>query len=251
MNPVLDDFLGKLDGCKSVDDCKLHFHGSLDDLGFSISAYVDISVPWFVDVTSSTFSEELVQSTTFPDDWRRHYGAENFHSVDPMYRISRSSVSPVLWSDVRKIETLSRGAKRVMFESHDFGLSDGLSIPIHAAGGGFALVSAVSRDSERAFEGAVREYRHTLHLMALYLHAAVQSKKGGDSPRESEIVLTPRETECLKWTAQGKSSWEISTILAIAERTVNFHLANAMRKLGVYNKAHAVARAFFLGLTEI
>ena len=43
--------------------------------------------------------------------------------------------------------------------------------------------------------------------------------------------LTGREKSCLHWVAQGKTSWEIGSILRISEHTVNFHLKNAMAKL--------------------
>ncbi|MDF0522996.1 helix-turn-helix transcriptional regulator [Bradyrhizobium yuanmingense] len=35
---------------------------------------------------------------------------------------------------------------------------------------------------------------------------------------------------------KGKSSWEIAKILNISENTVNFHLKNAIRKLGTTNR---------------
>ena len=57
------------------------------------------------------------------------------------------------------------------------------------------------------------------------------------------VTLTARETECLKWTAEGKTTWEIATIMGISERTVIFHLQNVMHKLNVSNRSHAVARA--------
>ena len=63
-----------------------------------------------------------------------------------------------------------------------------------------------------------------------------------------QINLTSREVECLLWTAHGKTAWEISVILKISEATVNYHLKNAMRKLGVHSKAHAVAKTLILGL---
>ncbi len=49
---------------------------------------------------------------------------------------------------------------------------------------------------------------------------------------------------------QGKSSWEISVILNISERTVNFHIYNIMQKLEAVNRTHAVAVATSLGLIE-
>ena len=65
---------------------------------------------------------------------------------------------------------------------------------------------------------------------------------------ESEIELTTREIEVLRWTAEGKTSNDVSGILHIADRTVNFHLNNTMLKLGVNNKTAAAIKAAMLGL---
>ncbi|WP_409997200.1 helix-turn-helix domain-containing protein [Bradyrhizobium cosmicum] len=48
----------------------------------------------------------------------------------------------------------------------------------------------------------------------------------------SGVVLSPREYECLEWSARGKSAAEIGIILGIAERTAGFHLDNARRSSG-------------------
>ena len=66
--------------------------------------------------------------------------------------------------------------------------------------------------------------------------------------RESTVQLTEREIMVLRWTAEGKTSGEISSILDITERTVNFHIANAMVKLNAVNKTAAVIRAAMVGL---
>jgi len=55
--------------------------------------------------------------------------------------------------------------------------------------------------------------------------------------------LTRREVQCLYWTAQGKTSWEIACILGIAESTITYHLRNSIRKLNASNRVHAVAKA--------
>ena len=65
-----------------------------------------------------------------------------------------------------------------------------------------------------------------------------------------EITLTLRETECLTWTANGKTSWEISVILGVSESTATFHLRNAATKLGASNRAHAAVKALHLGLIK-
>lgn len=66
--------------------------------------------------------------------------------------------------------------------------------------------------------------------------------------KQTQQALTPREIEVLKWTADGKTSGEVSGILAVSENTVNFHVKNAVAKLQAANKTAAVVRAAMLGL---
>jgi DNA-binding CsgD family transcriptional regulator len=62
--------------------------------------------------------------------------------------------------------------------------------------------------------------------------------------------LTPRELEALRWTMEGKTAWEAGVLLGISERTVVFHVNNAMHKLGCINKQQAVLKALRLGLID-
>ncbi|MCB1582081.1 MAG: response regulator [Marinicella sp.] len=58
-----------------------------------------------------------------------------------------------------------------------------------------------------------------------------------------KLKITRREADVLYWVAQGKTDWEISVILSISERTVNKHLEQIYRKLGVNNRTSATAIA--------
>ena len=64
------------------------------------------------------------------------------------------------------------------------------------------------------------------------------------------MLLSDREKQCLGWAAAGKSSWDISVILNISEHTVNFHVKNAMKKLGTTRRTCAVVKAIGLGLID-
>lgn len=55
--------------------------------------------------------------------------------------------------------------------------------------------------------------------------------------------LTPREAEVLLWVSYGKTNRTISEILGISPRTVNKHLEQVFRKLGVETRAAATAIA--------
>ncbi len=60
-------------------------------------------------------------------------------------------------------------------------------------------------------------------------------------------TLSPRERECLVLAFQGLTARESAQQLHCAERTVNYHLANAMGKLRVDSKLAAIQRACWLG----
>ncbi|MEW6600000.1 MAG: response regulator transcription factor [Nitrospirota bacterium] len=80
--------------------------------------------------------------------------------------------------------------------------------------------------------------------------AAIKKALQNRQPTESNpsIVLSLREKEVLNWLKQGKSSWEIASILNIVESTVNFHITNIMHKLNAVSRTQAVAIAVEHGL---
>ncbi|MDX3773381.1 helix-turn-helix transcriptional regulator [Chromatiaceae bacterium AAb-1] len=75
-------------------------------------------------------------------------------------------------------------------------------------------------------------------VIAIYVYDTYRRVSGGSTV--GDFQLTPREIECIHWTAQGKTSWEISRILGITERTVNFHLSNSMQKTGSSNRQQLI-----------
>lgn len=58
-----------------------------------------------------------------------------------------------------------------------------------------------------------------------------------------QVGLGEREVETLTWAARGKTFWEIGEILGLSKRTVEFHLENARRKLGVATRTQALIKA--------
>lgn len=85
----------------------------------------------------------------------------------------------------------------------------------------------------------------TTIFMPRFVERALELETDAPSPR---AALTAREGDCLHWVAQGKTNWEIGTILAISENTVRYHLKNAYRKLGANSRGIAVNRAMQQGV---
>lgn len=67
----------------------------------------------------------------------------------------------------------------------------------------------------------------------------------------ADSPLSLRELEVIRWCKEGKSYPEIAQILGISTKTVEFHISNAMRKLGVNQKVSAILEAVRRGLIDI
>jgi two-component system nitrate/nitrite response regulator NarL len=77
------------------------------------------------------------------------------------------------------------------------------------------------------------------------LAAAIRSNAAG-----ARIHLTPREREVLGGLAEGKSAPQIAGELHVSPATVKTHLKTLYEKLGVSDRAAAVAEAMRRGLIE-
>lgn len=70
-----------------------------------------------------------------------------------------------------------------------------------------------------------------------------QTGEGESDLLQTQLRLTRREAQVLLWIAQGKTNREIGQILELSPRTVNKHLEQVFRKLGVENRTSAAAMA--------
>jgi len=86
-----------------------------------------------------------------------------------------------------------------------------------------------------------------LHLVSMYAHARCAALMGCASDGQRRRVLSGRERDVLAWAAEGKSSWEIATILGLSERTVNWHVEQSKKKLDAVTRTQAVIKALRSG----
>jgi LuxR family quorum-sensing system transcriptional regulator SolR len=64
---------------------------------------------------------------------------------------------------------------------------------------------------------------------------------------QARSPLSLRECSCLELAFEGRTAAETALVLECSERTVNYYLASAMRKLKVDNKIGAIQRACWYG----
>ncbi|WP_245475476.1 LuxR C-terminal-related transcriptional regulator [Mesorhizobium sp. M1A.T.Ca.IN.004.03.1.1] len=151
----------------------------------------------------------------------------------------------LLWSEVYTDESITEDGRRVLDEAATFGLRSGVTLPLHGPDDSFSFMS-FAQSSDCELQNRAITY---LQMAALRFHLMVTKF---DTTTASEQVhnLSPREIQCIDLVSQGKSSWEIGTILEISRYTVDFHLKNVMRKLDSRSRTLAAVKALKLGIIE-
>ena len=115
-------------------------------------------------------------------------------------------------------------------------------VPLPRVANGALGIGILGNEMPRAeFEPFVADRRPLLVLAMIYADRRLLELSGKD--RRSAIGLLPREAECLEWLATGATVEGAAGQMKIGPRTVEAHLAAAMRKLGAETIAQAVALA--------
>jgi LuxR family transcriptional regulator, quorum-sensing system regulator BjaR1 len=181
--------------------------------------------------------DPLMMLNGWPKGWTETYTRLNLVQNDPVVAHCFRSTAPFVWRDAPYDPLTNPKAKEVMDRATDFRMNEGFCVPIHSSEGFQAVVTMAGEQVE-----AARQVRRALHLMALYAYGkAVELclPKKFPQPR----LLTKREREVLQWTAAGKTAWEISQILGVAESTIIAHLKSAAAKYDTSNRVATVVAA--------
>ncbi|MER9558033.1 LuxR family transcriptional regulator [Mesorhizobium sp. M0323] len=182
----------------------------------------------------------------YPDEWQERYFEMGYDRIDPTIKRSRRRAEAFRWSEVYNDESTTEDERRVFDEAATFGLRSGISVPWHGPDGTFAIVN-FARAWDGEFQNRAINY---LQLAALHFHLRI-AKFANSSGIEETPNLSPREKECILWTAKGKSSWEIGKIMGISVNTVNFHIKNVMRKMDAASRTTAAIKALKFGIIEL
>lgn len=232
-----EDQLNALLKAGSTQDFFSHLTSIAHDLGFDYCAYglreqLPISQP------------RVITLNNYPAKWQEIYQRRNYLLIDPTVYHCMHSVLPIVWSD-----NIFDSSRELWEEARSFGLRHGWAQSSRGPRGVGGMLT-LARSDENLSHLELRD-KHSkmawLSQVALVGMSRCLPTKLIRST-ESQPQLTQREITVLRWTADGKTSWEISEILGISERTVNFHINNALSKFGVPNKIAATVKALVLGI---
>ncbi|WP_137134714.1 LuxR family transcriptional regulator [Rhizobium sp. FKY42] len=183
--------------------------------------------------------DSLYVRTTYPAAWVGRYLMRNYMAIDPVVVEGFERSLPFFWEELR----ITEAAVNFLQDAKDHGLGgNGYSVPVTDKFARRALVSFNgSKENWREF---VANFRNDWIELSHRIHAkAMRELYGEDDPVP---VLSPRELECLHWSALGKDHKAVAIILGISEHTARDYLKSARIKLGCANIAQAIAKALKL-----
>jgi LuxR family quorum-sensing transcriptional regulator LasR len=185
--------------------------------------------------------------TSYPSDWLRQYKDQDFIQVDPIIRHCRHHFVPLFWG---RAQRQARGRSIEFWKAREgYGLLQGVSIPLRCNEKGGSLNVAQCMNFTDQFDDGLNASLGKLFMLIPFLLEG--SKKHLKESGKQFCSLTLRESEVLRWSGIGKTTWEMSCILGCSERTVNYHIANASRKLGSFSRRQAVGMALAQGLISL
>ncbi|BCM21052.1 LuxR family transcriptional regulator [Mesorhizobium sp. J8] len=222
--------ISRIDGACSVDDILQEFRSAIEPYGLRYFLITGLPVPHDTD-----WSREILVDG-WPSEWYLRYMSEDYFSHDPCVAQCRHSPKPFLWDELPPAK-LSARAKLVMDEAADFGMGQGLCVPVHVPLAGPGVVTAAGDRIEIAPSDVPFIETLCVHTFRR-LSGLEQSGQAVDA-----APLTPRERELLEWSAEGKSNEDIACILGVTRNTVESHQRNIRGKLDAANVSHAIVKA--------
>ena len=188
--------------------------------------------------SSPAWTGEMYLEKVYPDHDPRLAHCEN--NVTPYFS------GKGFWSRVPELP-----ARRQMFEQEviSVGIRSVVSVPVHMPAsrdwGYFGIATDFRADE---FDSFYEDHGTTLHLGAITAFNCIYALVREEQIKR--IGLTGRERECLLWLAKGLHNDRIAARMNIRPATVDFHMANARRKLNAPTRDQALVAAIQMGLIE-
>lgn len=189
--------------------------------------------------------------STAPLTWATRYRECGYACVDPRVTMTARRLSPVIW-DAADVQC-DWPIRRFLADAARYGVRSGFAVSLRDASNArvvVALDSAMSPISETRC-ASIAGMLGNLMLFAVALHERVLRPRCNaltEVAHANAHGLTYRERQCLRMAANGLTSGDIGGKLGIAERTVNFHMRNVLRKLEAVNRPEAIAKALSRGV---
>lgn len=181
----------------------------------------------------------------YQQEWVELYFAREFQHQDPVLLRTSVQAGALTWQQC--FEGSLEPSRDFQRASKAFVGGNGLACSVQAQVPQAATLISLVLPAEVCAE----RYLPVLDFLAPHLHEVFNRRGALNRCTLMAPEISRREVEVLYWAKEGKSTWDISNILSISERTVKFHFGNIFRKFDVLNRSQAIAKAIHYGVIAV
>jgi LuxR family transcriptional regulator len=192
---------------------------------------------------------EYISLTNLDPAWMQYYVSNQLYDSDYAFVHCINSSNPLLWSTFPEMfenGLISADNMKVMDIGRDWGVSNGVTIPLPCFGryhAGISLVGDPNADRKEQEQIFMAEEKEISTIVKIF-HAAVNM---GTISRDY-FGLSRREVEVLQWSSDGLRTKEIAEKLKTSVHTVEKQAKSARERLAATSSTQAVAKAVLLGI---
>jgi LuxR family transcriptional activator of bioluminescence operon len=184
--------------------------------------------------------------TNYPREWLQLYDNNSYLRIDPVAALLLTSIKPFAWDEIQE-----GGTKDKVFwrQAARFGLQYGYTVPVHGPRGQHAVIGLGGIEQPLSATAKKLVFEHSWSFTVELLDEIFGTYLQHDG-EPSATPLSAKQRDALSLISQGWSIRDIGTKLGLHPRTVEYHLAGAMRKLGAATREQAIVRALLGGDIE-
>jgi LuxR family quorum-sensing system transcriptional regulator CciR len=205
--------------------------GAAHDLGFHFVGLVH-------HVSFRRAAPQLIHLDNYPEGWRDEFVGGQLYLDDPVLQASQRTTKGFCWADIADQLTLEARHKHVLERSSRFGMGVGFTVPANLHGEPSASCSFAVKQGRSFPTKRVR----AAELIGIDILQAARRLNGYTVPK-SVPRLSPRERQCLRLAAAGKTDWEIAAILGIGFETARRYIKSARALYDVVSRTQLVVHA--------
>ncbi len=181
----------------------------------------------------------------YPKGWAEKYYSERLYNIDPIPKYVVKRAEPCWWSDIINAPEIGADGKKFMLMGLDYGIKEGLSIPVFGPNGRNATVGLGFDAYQVRISPLTLAYFQSMAQLGHHHYCRLLNNK-----HKEDIKLSDREQEILNWVVKGKSNSVIAEIIGVSSYTVDTYLKRIFSKLGVSSRITAALRGMSIGLVS-
>lgn len=232
---LIDEFDARAGRCTADGELRVLLEDAMRELGFDHYALLHHAS---LRGSSTGCDAGLIRMDNYPAGWSLELVASGLASDDPVHLASARSNIGFAWERLGALVPLTERHRLVLARSARHGIGEGFTVPANVPGEPGGSCSFAVR------AGRALPARHLLYAELIGAHAFGAARRLRGYPASGgRPHLSPRERQCLRLIAAGKSDWEIATILGIAEATARQYAKRARAAYDVVSRTQLVACA--------